>query len=225
MSGGANEKCLTGKMSAKVVSQPGASSNGMKTSETNSSGSIEALTTAGDASALGMTVTMAKPRAQKVAAPTIRVTMKAGMVLVGTSTPIEQCSRRRDDDHQQDSNNNGVPDPSQQQRPAWERRAPDALEQSPVSGEGDSYRYVGVAGPYYCQGDDGGNVEGGRADRTAWKVRLFIAEQQVEDHEEHQGEDDREEGCHWIPPEGSVLVLDLPESEQEPVHASSPSFA
>ena len=29
----ANEKCLTAKMSAKVVSQPGASSNGMKTSE------------------------------------------------------------------------------------------------------------------------------------------------------------------------------------------------
>jgi len=41
----------------------------MKTPDRKSSGRIDALTMAGEASALGMTEVIAKPRAQKLAAP------------------------------------------------------------------------------------------------------------------------------------------------------------
>ena len=81
----ASAKCRTGKRSANVVSHAGASSSGMKTSETKSSGRTEAFTIAGDASALGITVVTASPRALKVAEPMIRVRAKAGSVRVGTA--------------------------------------------------------------------------------------------------------------------------------------------
>ena len=47
---------------------------------------MEALTTAGAASALGMTAVMARPKAQKTAALTASETTKAGRVFEGTST-------------------------------------------------------------------------------------------------------------------------------------------
>ena len=120
-------------MSAKVVSQPGASPNGMKTSETNNSGSIEALTMAGDASRIGYDRDDGQAKGTEGGCPDYK-SHDEGRHGIGRHVyAIEQCSRRRDDDHQQYSNNNGVPDPSQHQRPAGERRAPDAARANPAS--------------------------------------------------------------------------------------------
>ena len=59
--------------------------SGMKMPERNSSGRMVALTIAGEASALGITVVMANPRAQKLPAPTTSMTRKWTSVMpVGT---------------------------------------------------------------------------------------------------------------------------------------------
>src|SRR5439155_21862733 len=80
------EKCFTGNRFANVVRYFGALLSGMNTSETNSSGRIVALTTAGDASAFGMIAVTASPSEEKHAAPTASVTRKAGIVLPGMFT-------------------------------------------------------------------------------------------------------------------------------------------
>src|SRR3981081_3073564 len=80
-------KCGIRKIFDTVSSQAGGFWRGMKMFEIKSSGRIEALTTAGDASALGITAVIAIPRAQKVAAPTTRVSKKDGSVWVGSVAP------------------------------------------------------------------------------------------------------------------------------------------
>src|SRR5260370_31879472 len=63
-------KCRTGNIRAIQTIQAGALlPSGIKIPDRNSSGRIDALTMAGEASALGMTEAMAKPSAQKLAAP------------------------------------------------------------------------------------------------------------------------------------------------------------
>ena len=59
----------------------------MKIPDRNNRGRIVAFTTAGAASALGITDVTASPSAEKVAAPTTTVTMNAGSVLVVTCAP------------------------------------------------------------------------------------------------------------------------------------------
>ena len=63
-------KCQTGKIRAIQTIQAGALlPSGMNTPDRNSSGRIDALTIAGEASALGMAAVIANPSAQKLAAP------------------------------------------------------------------------------------------------------------------------------------------------------------
>jgi hypothetical protein len=74
-------------MLATGSSQLGASSNGMNTSEMNKSGSTMAFVVGGAASASRIIPVTARPRLLKQAAPTITVTIAAGSVLSGMSTP------------------------------------------------------------------------------------------------------------------------------------------
>ena len=80
-------KCRTGKIRAIQTIQAGVLlPNGMKIPDKNSSGRIVALTIAGAASALGMTELIAKPSAQKLAAPTSSMTRNRSSVMpVGMS--------------------------------------------------------------------------------------------------------------------------------------------
>ena len=74
-------KCRTGNIRATQTIQAGALlPSGIKTPDRNSSGRIDALTIAGAASALGMTAVIAKPSAQKLAAPTSSMTRNRSSV-------------------------------------------------------------------------------------------------------------------------------------------------
>src|SRR4051794_32851606 len=78
----ASAKWRTGKILPTTSPHGGAFAvTGMKMSDRNRIGRIEAFTIAGAASAFGMIVVMARPRAAKLAAPTRIVTMNAGNVL------------------------------------------------------------------------------------------------------------------------------------------------
>ena len=59
----------------------------MNTFEINSNGRMVALTTAGDASAFGITAVTATPSALNTAAPTTTVSANAGSVVVGSVAP------------------------------------------------------------------------------------------------------------------------------------------
>src|SRR5690242_21106863 len=83
----ASAKCRTGKILPTMSSHCGGFWSGMKMFEMNSSGRIEALTTAGDASEFGITVVTATPSALNTAAPTTTVRANAGRVLVGSVAP------------------------------------------------------------------------------------------------------------------------------------------
>ena len=77
---------LMGKNLASQVIHDGAALIGMKTSEMNSSGSTEAFTIAGAASALGTIAVTAMPSVQNVAHPITRAVISAGRLSVGTAT-------------------------------------------------------------------------------------------------------------------------------------------
>ena len=61
--------------------------SGTKMSDTNAIGRMIALATAGAASALWMIVVTARPRAEKAATPTRKVTTRAGSLAASISVP------------------------------------------------------------------------------------------------------------------------------------------
>ena len=69
---------FSGKMSPMISSQRGGSSSGMNTSDTNASGRIVALATAGAESAFGTRPAIARPSAANVDTPRMNVTIIAG---------------------------------------------------------------------------------------------------------------------------------------------------
>ena len=74
-------KCQTGKTLATQCIQEGALlPRGMKIPERKSNGKMEAFTTAGEASASLTLAVMAKPRAEKLTAPTTKATMKTAQI-------------------------------------------------------------------------------------------------------------------------------------------------
>ena len=197
-------------MLATVRIHCGPSSMGMNTPERNSRGRIEALTTAGAASALGMNPVRASPRAQNEAPPTSMVTDEGPEATAGQGNVVEDPPEDQHD-HDEDGGDQGrVQHPGQQVGPGRHRRAPDALQHALVPGVGHAHGQVRVGRGDHREGQDRARVVGGVGDLVAAGQRgRVVAQERGEDHQEDQREGEREEGGRWVAPERLLLEADL----------------
>src|SRR5207302_3801420 len=94
------------------------------------------------------------------------------------------------------------------------------LEDPLLSSEHHVHRQVGERGGDDGEGHDRRHVERRLLDGMApGQVELGVAEEQVEDHEEDDGEGEREVGGGRVAPEGLVLVPHLPQGEPGRAHS------
>jgi hypothetical protein len=116
-----------------------------------------------------------------------------------------------------------VEDATRQVDPARDGTSLDALQHALISRERDVDGEVRVGGGDDREGADRGDVERRGAHLRPGDGHLLVSEQRGEDHEEHQGEREREEGIRRIPPEGLVREAHLLPQQAKIAHPSTPA--
>ena len=189
-------------------------------SEMNSSGRIDAFTTAGAASAFGTKAESASASAANVVAPTASESANAGSVRAGHVHIVEQRAHRDHDRDQQHRDQHHVPNTPKQECPRWQRRAPQPLQQPLIARDRYAHRETRVAGVHDRERRNRGDVEGGDVCDATLDLQLLVAEQQVEDHEEDEREGEGEECRRRVTPERAILVAQLPQRQRCAAHSS-----